>query len=87
MVQTTKKTIGRIYPSLKRIQEVSAHIAAAVAEVAFKDGLAGVRKPANVLEFVTLKGRIPGAKRDILGSLDAALAGLLPLKPEFLRGL
>ncbi len=47
--------IGRIYPSLKRIQEVSAHIAAAVAEVAFKDGLAGVTKPANMLEFVKSK--------------------------------
>ncbi len=44
--------MGRIYPSLKRIQEVSARIAAAVAEVAFKEGLAGVEKPADVLELV-----------------------------------
>ncbi len=47
--------MGRIYPSLKRIQEVSAYIGAAVAEVAFKDGLAGVEKPANVLQFVKSK--------------------------------
>ncbi len=44
--------MGRIYPSLTRIREVSAHIGAAVAEVAFRDGLAGVEKPADVLEFV-----------------------------------
>jgi malate dehydrogenase (oxaloacetate-decarboxylating)(NADP+) len=44
--------MGRIYPSLTRIREVSAHIGAAVAEVAFGDGLAGVEKPADVLEFV-----------------------------------
>jgi radical SAM superfamily enzyme YgiQ (UPF0313 family) len=37
--------------------------------------------------YLPLKGRMPGAKRDVLASLDAALAGLLPLKPEFLRGL
>ncbi len=44
--------MGRIYPSLKRIQEVSSVIGTAVAEVAFRDGLAGVEKPANVLELV-----------------------------------
>jgi radical SAM superfamily enzyme YgiQ (UPF0313 family) len=37
--------------------------------------------------YLPLTGRIPGEKRDILASLDAALAGRLPLKPEFLRGL
>ena len=47
--------LGRIYPSLTRIQEVSAHIGAAVAEVAFKDGLAGVKKPKDTLEFVKSK--------------------------------
>ncbi len=44
--------MGRIYPSLTRIREVSAHIGAAVAEVAFKDGLAGVERPAQVLDLV-----------------------------------
>jgi malate dehydrogenase (oxaloacetate-decarboxylating)(NADP+) len=47
--------MGRMYPSLKRIQEVSAHIGAAVVEVAFKDGLARIPRPANVLEFVKSK--------------------------------
>ncbi len=44
--------MGRIYPSLTRIREVSAHIAAAVAEVAFKDGLARIEKPDDLLEYV-----------------------------------
>jgi malate dehydrogenase (oxaloacetate-decarboxylating)(NADP+) len=44
--------LGRIYPSLTRIREVSAHIGAAVAEVAFKDGLAGVARPADLLGMV-----------------------------------
>jgi malate dehydrogenase (oxaloacetate-decarboxylating)(NADP+) len=44
--------MGRIYPSLTRIREVSAHIGAAVAEVAFKDGLAGVARPADPLAMV-----------------------------------
>jgi malate dehydrogenase (oxaloacetate-decarboxylating)(NADP+) len=44
--------LGRIYPSLTRIREVSAHIGAAVAEVAFQDGLAGVARPADVLGMV-----------------------------------
>ena len=47
--------IGRIYPSLARIQEVSAAIGAAVAEVAFQDGLAGVARPDDVLQFVKSK--------------------------------
>ncbi len=44
--------MGRIYPSLTRIREVSAQIAVAVAEVAFKAGLARVARPADVLKLV-----------------------------------
>lgn len=44
--------VGRIYPALTRIREVSAVIAAAVAEVAFHDGLAGVPRPADVAALV-----------------------------------
>jgi malate dehydrogenase (oxaloacetate-decarboxylating)(NADP+) len=44
--------LGRIYPSLTRIREVSAHIGAAVAEVAFRDGLAGVERPPDLLAMV-----------------------------------
>jgi len=51
-VEPADLEMGRIYPSLKRIREVSAHIAAAVADVAFQDGLAGVPRPASTLELV-----------------------------------
>jgi malate dehydrogenase (oxaloacetate-decarboxylating)(NADP+) len=44
--------MGRIYPSLKRIREVSAQIAVAVAEVAFKAGLAQVARPADLMGLV-----------------------------------
>ncbi len=44
--------MGRMYPALSRIREVSAYIGAAVAEVAFNDGVAGIEKPDNVVEFV-----------------------------------
>ena len=39
---------GRIYPSMKRIREVSAYIAEAVAGVAFERGLAGVERPEDL---------------------------------------
>ncbi len=39
---------GRIYPSLKRIREVSAHIAEAVATVAFERGLARAPRPVDL---------------------------------------
>jgi malate dehydrogenase (oxaloacetate-decarboxylating)(NADP+) len=44
--------IGRVFPSLKRIREISAVLAAAVVEVAFEDGLTRVEEPADVLAFV-----------------------------------
>jgi malate dehydrogenase (oxaloacetate-decarboxylating)(NADP+) len=44
--------MGRIYPALTRIREVSLHIGTAVAEVAFQDGLAGVPRPADVPALV-----------------------------------
>jgi malate dehydrogenase (oxaloacetate-decarboxylating)(NADP+) len=43
---------GSLYPPLPAIREVSAHIAAAVADVAFKRGLAGVARPADLLAAV-----------------------------------
>ena len=43
---------GSIYPPLTRIREVSAHIAAAVGEIAYEKRLATVPRPANLLEFV-----------------------------------
>ncbi len=44
--------VGRVYPSLTRIKEVSAAIAVAVAEVAFKDGLAGIERPSDLAALV-----------------------------------
>ena len=45
---------GSLYPPLKNIRDVSAHIAAAVADVAYREGLARVPEPADLLEFVTV---------------------------------
>jgi malate dehydrogenase (oxaloacetate-decarboxylating)(NADP+) len=43
---------GSLYPALSRIREVSAAIAAAVAESAYSAGLAGKPRPADVLADV-----------------------------------
>lgn len=44
--------LGRVYPALARIRDVSAVIATAVAEVAFARGLASIPRPADVEGFV-----------------------------------
>jgi malate dehydrogenase (oxaloacetate-decarboxylating)(NADP+) len=43
---------GSLYPPLARVRDVSAHIAAAVADVAYARGLAGRARPADLLEDV-----------------------------------
>jgi len=43
---------GRIFPALSRIRDVSAHIAAAVAEVAYEQKHAVKRRPADLLAFM-----------------------------------
>jgi malate dehydrogenase (oxaloacetate-decarboxylating)(NADP+) len=43
---------GRIYPPLSRIREVSASIALAVAEVAYRDGLAMSPRPSDLLGYL-----------------------------------
>jgi malate dehydrogenase (oxaloacetate-decarboxylating)(NADP+) len=52
--QTTKADLeqGSLYPALTRIRDVSARIAAAVAEVAYARRLTAQRKPANVLAYI-----------------------------------
>ncbi len=46
---------GRIYPSLKRIREVSAAIATEVANLAFQRGLTTISRPANLAAHVKAK--------------------------------
>jgi malate dehydrogenase (oxaloacetate-decarboxylating)(NADP+) len=46
---------GSLYPPLSSIREVSARIAAEVATIAFRDKLASVPKPSDVLKFVKSK--------------------------------
>jgi malate dehydrogenase (oxaloacetate-decarboxylating)(NADP+) len=43
---------GSIYPPLKNIRDVSAHIAAAVAAVAYRHGFARVPQPPDLLAFM-----------------------------------
>lgn len=43
---------GSLYPALPRIRDVSAHIAAAVAQVAYKRGLATVPRPNDLMAFI-----------------------------------
>src|SRR5476651_305445 len=46
---------GSLYPALPRIREVSAHIAAAVADVAYQRGLSTGPEPKDLLAFVKAK--------------------------------
>jgi malate dehydrogenase (oxaloacetate-decarboxylating)(NADP+) len=43
---------GSLYPSLPRIREVSAHIAVAVADVAYRRGLATAPKPNDMMAYI-----------------------------------
>jgi malate dehydrogenase (oxaloacetate-decarboxylating)(NADP+) len=47
--------LGRIYPSLSRIREVSVNIALAVAKVAFARGLTAMPEPADLLGHIKSK--------------------------------
>jgi malate dehydrogenase (oxaloacetate-decarboxylating)(NADP+) len=53
MVTDDDLAMGRLYPSLSRIREVSHAIAVAVAEIAFARGLARCERPADVAATVT----------------------------------
>ena len=46
---------GSLYPPLKKIRDVSAHIAAAVAKVAYRDGLARTAEPDDLVAFMKSK--------------------------------
>ena len=51
-VSPTDLAQGSLYPALASIREVSARIGAAVAAVAYEQGLAGVPRPADLLGFI-----------------------------------
>jgi malate dehydrogenase (oxaloacetate-decarboxylating)(NADP+) len=43
---------GRLYPPLNTIRRISLHIAVAVAELAFEEGLARVQRPEDITAFI-----------------------------------
>jgi len=45
--------LGRVFPPLTKIREISARVASSVVEEAYRTGLARVPRPADTLEFVT----------------------------------
>lgn len=51
--------VGRCYPALSRIREVSAAIAAAVVDEANREGIAGRERPADVLADVKKRMFVP----------------------------
>jgi len=54
---------GSLYPPLASVRDVSAHIAAAVAKVAFEQGHAGIEHPADLLAHVRACMYDPGYPR------------------------
>ena len=51
-VEPDDLALGRVYPGLDRIREVSVEIAAAVADIAWRDGLATVERPDDVHQYI-----------------------------------
>ncbi len=52
LVKESDLALGRVYPDLSRIREVSAAIGTAVAEVAFARGLTHIARPADLAAYV-----------------------------------
>ena len=50
---------GSLYPPLLAIRSASLSVATAVAEVAFRDGLAGVERPDNLAEAMRGQMYVP----------------------------
>ena len=51
-VMTSDLDQGSLYPPLQSIRSASLAVATAVAEVAFRDGLAGVERPGDLVEYI-----------------------------------
>jgi malate dehydrogenase (oxaloacetate-decarboxylating)(NADP+) len=56
---------GSLYPALPRIREVSAHIGAAIADHAYRHGLASKLAPADTLQYVESQMYQPHYKSDV----------------------
>lgn len=54
-VTTSDLALGRVYPSLSRIRQVSTTIAAAVASVAFERGLTDTERPDDIFAWIRSK--------------------------------
>jgi malate dehydrogenase (oxaloacetate-decarboxylating)(NADP+) len=52
MVSEHDLMLGRVYPSLARIREISLQIATAVAETAWESGLARAEQPPDVETYI-----------------------------------
>ena len=52
LVTPEELEVGKLYPDLKTIREISSQIAAAVCEVAFKENLAQIEWPEDLLNYV-----------------------------------
>lgn len=59
MVSEDDLKLGRVFPSLTEIREVSARIATAVAEVAYEQGLAREPRPPDLLEYIRSQMYVP----------------------------
>ena len=51
-VTTADLAQGSLYPPLAQVRDVSLQIAVAVAEVAFRQGHAGIERPADLVSYV-----------------------------------
>ena len=51
-VTTSDLDQGSLYPPLQAIRSASLAVATAVAEVAFRDGLAGIERPGDLADYI-----------------------------------
>jgi malate dehydrogenase (oxaloacetate-decarboxylating)(NADP+) len=59
LVEEGDLALGRVYPSLTRIREVSTKIAVAVGEIAYKEGLTTLPRPADMAAYVKERMFVP----------------------------
>lgn len=52
LTSTADSEIGRVYPALKQIRNISVNIATAIATIAYRQGLATVPQPSDLAEYI-----------------------------------